>query len=200
MSLAPDDVVWLFDGRDGMSRILADLVGGLMVSMQQLMPPSALHAFEDPFSAMAADASFNARDEVSGVRLGRLFPRHTTPEFDPQGEEWEGMVRARAVAMHGHASAVLAEVEEAGELVPVRESSVHAWLQTLGALRVAWHADMVGSDAPNAEATKAQVRANPAMATLLDWLAYQIEDLITTREACEEAGTGLDISDIEDWA
>lgn len=199
MSLDPSAIVWVFDGRGGMRRILADLVGGLMVSVQQLMPPSALHTFDDPFSAMAADDTFNARDEVTGVRLSRLFPRHLTPEHDQGDEEWEGLVRARSVALHGNARSVLAEIEEAGVLVPVREASVNAWLQVLGALRVSWHADLVGSDAPNAEATRQQLENNPTLASLVDWLAYLIEDLLSTRDACVRAGTGLDVSDLEDW-
>lgn len=199
MTLAPDEVVWLFDGRRGMARVLADLVGGLMVSMQQLMPPSALNKFDDPISAMSADESFNARQQVSGIRLSRLFPRHVTPEHDEQDQEWEGLVRARSVSMHNHAGKVLAEIEEAGEIVPVREGSVHAWLQTLGALRVSWHATLVETDDPVAEPTREQLRNNEPLATLLDWLAYMIEDLIQTREACQLAGTGLDFDDVEFW-
>ncbi|NLE98348.1 MAG: DUF2017 family protein [Propionibacterium sp.] len=199
MNLRPDDIVWLFDGRGGMQRVLADLVGGLMVSVQQLMPPSALHTFDDPFSAMAADSTFNARDEVTGVRLSRLFPRHLTPEHDREGQEWEGLVRARSVATHSNAGAVLADIEESGAVVPVRESKVNAWLQTLGSLRAVWHADLVGSDAPNAVATPKQLDENPTLATLLDWLAYMIEDLLATRDACVRAGTGIDITEFEDW-
>lgn len=196
MSLQPNEIVWVFDGRAGMQRILADLVGGLLVSMQQLMPPSALQRFDDPLSAIEADATFDARSALSGNRLERLFPEHVSEEFDEEGDAREGVIRSRATDLHGAASTVIADLEEAGELVPVREASVHAWLRTLGALRASWHADLVGSEAPDLEATPEQLDENPALGTLLEWLAYLIEDLLATRSACISAGTGIDISEL----
>ena len=195
--LKSDDVVWIFDGRAGMQRILADLVGGLLVTMQELMPPSALQRFDDPLAAIEADETFDARGAVKGNRLQRLFPEHVSAEFDEGGDAREGVIRTRAIEMHRAASTVIADLEASpGELVPVEQSSMHSWLRTLGALRAGWHADLVGTDNPAAEASVAQLEENPGLATLLEWLGYLLEDLLATHAACVNAGTGIDISEL----
>lgn len=198
MILQPDDVVWVFDGRDGVRSMLTELVGGYLVSLQNLMPPSALQAFDDPFSAMAADEQFKALDRIEGVRMRRLFPK---PLSDDEVDDsvWEGMVRGRAATLHSHAKTVLAELNDDGDLVPVLEISVTAWLQTFSALRASLHAELAQSEKPDAEPSQEQIDAFPALAALLDWLAYNIEDLLTTRELCMSTGTGLDITELEEW-
>ncbi len=199
MSLQPDDVVWVFDGRKGIRAMMKDLVGGYLVSIQALMPPSALGNFPDPFSAMAADEEFRALDHVRGVRLERLFPRPVAEELDEDAGAFEGIVRSRATALHGHAHVVLAELSGSRDLVAVREEHVQAWLQTFGALRAALHADLAGTARPDAEPTREQIDAEPALAAVLDWLAFKIEELLETRRVCAETGTGLDVSELEEW-
>ena len=61
------------------------------------------------------------------------------------------------------------------------------------------HAELAQSDKPDAEPSAEQIDAFPALAALLDWLAYNIEDLLTTRELCMSTGTGLDITELEEW-
>lgn len=198
MRLQPDDVIWVFDGRDGVRTMLIELVSGYLTSLQHLMPPSALGSFDDPFAAMAADEHFKALDRVEGFRLQRLFPQPLSQEH-ADADVWEGMVRGRATTLHTHAAAVLAELTGEGDIVPVPEQSVTAWLQTLGALRAALHAELVQSARPDAEPTEKQIEEHPALAAVLDWLAYNIEDLLATRDLCLEAGAGLDMSDREEW-
>lgn len=199
MTLDSHDVVWLLDGRGGISRMLADLVGGLMVSLQALMPPSALDTFDDPFSGIVADADFDALMHLDGVRMRRLFPQPVDADHDADHTAWESLVRNRATTMHRHASRVLADIEGADDVVPVTEGATTAWLQTLGALRAGLHADLTDSASPAAEPTLAQLAENPALAAVLDWLAFNVEDLLATRDACLSAGAGLDLSDIEEW-
>lgn len=198
MTLDQDDVVWVFDGRRGMAEVLTELVEGLLDTISPVVPPSVLDDHADAFEALAADDGFDATKRIHGVRLSRLFPRHVLPEHDPDAHAWEAMIRNRATTMVEAASDML-ETLDAGPVVPVRERDVHTWLQVLGALRAAWHADLVDSDEPNMAATRRQIAANPHVAALLDWLAYMMEDLLGTREVCEMAGTGLDIEGIEDW-
>lgn len=198
MSIGADDCVWVFDGRGGVARMLADLVTGYLVSVQTLLPPSVLGQFPDPISALEADEGFDALSRIEGVRLERLFPRPVGADHDEEDAAWEGLVRSRAGVLHAHAGVVLADLEEHGRFIPVHERNVTAWLQTLGALRAALHADLVGSPEPTAEPTDEQVMENPALATVLDWLAYNLEDLLATREACHETGEPLDIDGIEE--
>ena len=198
MKLQPDAVVWIFDGRDGVRAMLADLVGGYRNSLQDLLPPSAMDAFDDRFSAMAADEQFRALDHVEGYRLQRLFPKPLSDE-DTDDEVWEGMVRGRAATLHAHATTVLNELADDSDLVPVLEMSVTPWLQTLGALRTSLHAELAQSSKPDAEPSAEQVEAYPALTAVLDWLAYNIEDLLETRSICLAAGTGLDVSERGEW-
>lgn len=199
MSLAPDDVIWVFDGRRGRSDILRQSVEGLMTTIQSVLPPSVVDEHVDAFEALAADDGFEATKEIDNVRISRLFPRHVTPEHDPDAHAWEMMIRNRASTMYSQALQVRDAIEEAGALVPVRFDETHAWLQTLGALRASWHAVLTDSESPNAEPTRQQMLEQRPVVALLEWFAYMIEDLLATREACEMAGSGLDVEDLEEW-
>lgn len=197
--LQPTDVIWVFDGRDGISRMMTELVSGYLLSMQRLLPPSAVQRFDDPLAALEADEGFHALDHVEGLRMQRLFPPPVDDALDPHSEAREAMIRQRAATMHAGAHVVLRNLETAGPFVPVAEEDLTPWLTTLSALRAALHAELAGSASPQAEPTARQLDDNPGLAALLDWLAYNIEDLLQTRQACLTADTGLDVSDIEEW-
>lgn len=199
MSLNPNDVIWVFDGRRGLSQMLGELVDGLCETIAPVLPPSVTAEHADAFEALAADDGFDATKHIDNIRLSRLFPRPVTPEHDADSHGWDSMIRNRATTMFEQAKQVRASIDAAGAIVPVRQREVHAWLQTLGALRASWHAVLTRSDAPNAEPTRDQLLGQRPVAAMLDWLAYMIEDLLDTREACEMAGTGLDVEGIEEW-
>lgn len=197
--LLPTDVIWIFDGRDGVGEMLAELVAAHLRAVELLVPPSALREVNDPLEAWAVDEGFRALERLDSTRLERLFPPAVDEALDPDHIAREAMVRSRATTMHAHAREVLAGLERHGAFVPVTEEQSPAWLQTFGALRVALHADLAGSPSRLAEPTRERIDEHPALAAVLDWLAYNIEDLLETRSACLSVGAGLDISEIEEW-
>lgn len=192
MNLGPEEIVWLFDGRQEMRELLAGLVEGFISQLKQLEPPSVSRGLVDPFEALLADQGFSALHRITGPQLERLFPRPVAEEFDAGDSSWEAMVRSRAQAMRHSAEAVLARLSIGGDLIAVRQGEVAYWLQTLGALRAALHAALSGSSDPAAQPTASQIENHPWLDAVTDWLAYQLEDLLQTRSACLAAGVGLD--------
>ncbi|MEZ5085331.1 MAG: DUF2017 family protein [Tessaracoccus sp.] len=193
MSLGEDEIVWVFEGGAPQIAALSAMISQLQNVLRGILPDSG----GDVFDQLITDLTHDPTDALnSDPWLRRLFP--------PSSRNPEEVAEFRRNAVHAQArerldglDIVLSDLAaERDGLVAVSESHTDAWVKTLSALRAIWHVRLVDGDAwPDREATDEQLDANPELAMLLDWLAYLIEDLLTTRQVAHDVGRGFNLGE-----
>lgn len=170
---------WIFDGTQGRGDILVSLVMRQLSALDALLPE-----VEDPLESMVAplgQAAAKAIEQDPG--LARLFP---PADDDPhQAEQWRqsaAVEQIRARVESGRrviADITVAETEQ----VEVAENSFEDWIKTLAGLRASWHAELISSADRLREASSADVARNESAAAICDWLAFLIDDAVSTRSS-----------------
>ena len=195
MSLADDEIVWVFEGGESQIAALSAMVSQLQNVLRGVLPEPSGDVFDQLITDLTHDPT-ETLDKDPWLR--RLFPP-ASRNPDEVAEFRRNAVHAQARSRIDALGVVLADLADARRgLVAVPEGHADAWAQTLSSLRAIWHVRLVDGDAwPDREATDEQVEANPELAMVLDWLAYLIEDLLATRDVAHDVGRGFRLEETE---
>ncbi len=175
-----DEIVWEFDGGEGRRDVLMALVGQQLRVVDELLPEET----EDPLARLAAELSERPVELLeSNPVLARLFPpamadAEEAEQFrrDAISQQARARLEAGRIVLSDCARADGDSVD--GDMVPVCEDHLAAWITTLAALRAAWNVELTGSAERMATPTRADARAKPTAAAICDWLGWVQEDAL----------------------
>lgn len=170
-----DDVVWEFDGGEGRADILMALVNKQLGAVVKLLPEE----HEDPFARLAAELSNSPVEMLDAdPLLARLFPPAMA---DPSEADQfrRDAIGQQAQSRMDAGRKVLSDCAVAqGDMVPVPQGNLMAWITTLAGLRAAWNVELTGSGERTSTATRKDARENPTAAAICDWLGWVQEDAL----------------------
>ncbi len=186
MTVADDDIVWAFDGRDGRADGLGAMLRIYVESLEALLPQES----DDPFQQIVADLGDDPTERMRGdQRLSRLFPP-ALRDKEGSDEFWRDSIHSQARARVASARVVARDIVAWEGLVPVTLDRADDWAKVLGALRLYWYSEVAGPDRlaePAPEALEAG-----GLYDLIEWLGFLLEDLMESRQACLRLETSLD--------
>ena len=170
-----DEIIWEFDGGEGRTDVLMALVNQQLQVVGALLPEDS----DDPLARLAAELSERPVELLdSNPVLARLFPPAMADAAEADQFRRDAISQqARARLEAGRI--VLSDCAAAdGEMVPVSEEHLAAWITTLAGLRAAWNVELTGSVDRSRAATRATARSNPTAAAISDWLGWVQEDAL----------------------
>lgn len=170
-----EDIVWEFDGGDGRTDVLMALVAQQLQTLEALLPEDQ----DDPMAQLAAELSERPVELLdSNPALARLFPPALSDakEADQFRRDAIGQ-QARSRLEAGRTVLSDCAVSD-GDMVPVLQDHMDAWITTLAGLRAAWNVELTGSAERQTSVSRSDVRANPTAAAISDWLGWVLEDAL----------------------
>lgn len=170
-----DEIAWEFDGGEGRTDVLVALVSQQLRVVDALLP----EASEDPLARLAAELSERPVELLdANPVLARLFPPAMVDAAEADQFRRDAISQQARARMEA-GQVVLSDCAAAdGEMVPVSEEHLAAWITTLAGLRAAWNVELTGSAERSVAATRANVRTNPTAAAISDWLGWVQEDAL----------------------
>lgn len=173
-----EEIVWEFDGGEGRTDVLVALLSQLLQSVEALLPEE----LEDPLARLAAEMSERPLELLeSNPVLARLFPPAMADAAEAD-QFRRAAISQQARARMDAGQIVLSDCAVAdGDMVPVCEDHLAAWITTLAGLRAAWNVELTGSAERTVMPTRANARSNPTAAAICDWLGWVQEDALQAR-------------------
>ena len=169
------DDVWLFDGAGDRLEIFSTIVGLHAGALQELLPPERDDAFEQLMAELDHQPD---RSDMTDVGR-RLFPEASS---DPEvaDEFARNAMTQQARVRLDSARCVLADLALADDdgVVPVTRERAEHWIRTLAALRVDMTVRITEDASRFASPSRQDVSDDPFMAMLIDWLGYELEELL----------------------